>query len=568
MTGESIDKAKALLKFGTQALWGAQWSDAEKAFREAANIARAAKDERVHARGLERLLMALAYQGRMGEMARPIAEAGKEAAMSGSDEIAAAMIDACFIRFLPPEDASAVPMIQGIAKVAQAHPQEGDLARALGQAALVANARGERELARGLLERALPVMEASFGATHPEYALMLHNLADVTYSLDDKARFEKYEPAYRRAIAIQDKALAPQHPQRVAPLLTLGLMLARQGGHEEAAGLLERAQSIALAVEGPQGGSVQMARAALAELEEELLEAKAESFIVKRTQAAEQDAALGPMEVAIRLVQICRHYFARGKPRSAEPYYRKMRAFYEHLTPPEQMAVQAELGVPAKIYALLQKEKGEQAEKLLLGQLDTMRRVLPEGHAEIGQLLYFTGNFYRMSGKHKDALKTFERLADLERKTHPADPARADGLTRLLDAQLQLGNKKDSEKTAAEIKQLTGKKPVMDPALNEFTRQLRHVWQALQLKEEPDLIGAAMHDDAGACLVVGMCYAAGQGIPRNPDKARAWFELAAKGGDATAAKLLEIVRAGVQPDVDLNHIATAAKAWHEARAAR
>ena len=566
MAGESLDKAKALLKFGTQSMWGAQWADAEKAFREAANVAKGAKDERLHARALERLLGALAYQGRMGEMARPIAEAGKEAALNGTDEVASAMIDSCFIRFLPPEDASAVPMIQGIDRLAQAHPKDGDLARALGQAALVANARGERQMAKAFLERALPAMEAAFGAAHPEYGLMLYNLADVTRSLDGEAKFERYEPAYRRAIAIQDKALAPGHPERVMPLLTLGVMLARNGVFEEAAGFIERARSIAVAVEGPQGGTVQMAGMALSELEDTLLSPKAEDFILKRTELAEKDAALGPADVAVRLTQLCRHYFARGKARAAEPYYKKLRTLAEHLTDTEKMVVQAEMGIPGKIYVLLQKEQGEVAEKLLLGQLDTMKRVLPEGHGEIAQLMYFIGNFYRMTGRHKDALKTFERLADGERKSHPDDPGRADGLTRLLDAQLQLGDKKGAEKTAAEITKLTGKKPVMDPALNEFARQLRNVWHALQVKEEPDLIGAAMHDDPGACTVVGMCYAAGQGVPKNPDKARAWFELAAKGGDATGTKLVEIMRAGVVPDVDLNHIASAAQAWHAAKA--
>lgn len=560
-----LDKAKALLKFGTTAMWGARWTEAEKAFREAAEIAKAGKDERLHARALARLLPAMAYQGRAEELGRTITEAGKEAVMNGTDEVASLILDTCFIRFLPPDDPSVVPMIQGIVKVAEKYPKDGDVAQALGQVAVMANALGDRALAKTLLERALPAAEMAFGAAHPDYALMLYNLADVTRSLEEKKNFERYEPAYRKAIAIQDKALAPKHPERAAPLMTLGLMLARRGGYEEAESLLNRALGIALEVEGPGGGTVQMAHAALAELEEACADAKAEPFLLKRVEAAEKDPALKPHEVAVKLVSLCRHYFARGKPKSAAPHYGRLRAILDKLGEMEQIVVRAEMGVPGKIYALMQKEKGAEAEKLLLGELEAMQRVLPEGHPEILQHLYFTGNACRMMGKHKDALKMFERYVKMEREAREGDPGRADGLTRLLDAQLQVGNRKDAEKTAAEIRKLTGKKPVMDPALNEFARQLQNVWHVLQLKEFPDLIGAAMDGDGGACLVVGLCYAAGQGVPANPDKARAWFELGAKGENAAAAKLLEMMRGGTVSGVDFETIATAARAWLDAR---
>ena len=63
----------------------------------------------------------------------------------------------------------------------------------------------------------------------------------------------------------------------------------------------------------------------------------------------------------------------------------------------------------------------------------------------------------------------------------------------------------DVARTAAEIERVTGKKPLMDPALNEFARQLGNVWYSMQLKEFPDLIGAALKGDAGASLGTSRC---------------------------------------------------------------
>ena len=49
---------------------------------------------------------------------------------------------------------------------------------------------------------------------------------------------------------------------------------------------------------------------------------------------------------------------------------------------------------------------------------------------------------------------------------------------------------------------------------------------------------AAMNGDAEACLLMGYCYAAGIGVPRNADLTNGWLRLAAEGGNSTAQQLL------------------------------
>jgi TPR repeat protein len=169
-----------------------------------------------------------------------------------------------------------------------------------------------------------------------------------------------------------------------------------------------------------------------------------------------------------------------------------------------------------------------------------------------------------MVGRPLDSLKVFQELADLRRKLTPSDPDRADGLVRLMDAQLDAGDPQAAERTAAELEGLTGRKPVMDPALNEFSRQLRPVWQALQLEKEPDLIGAALKGDAAAGLVVGLCWAAGQGVRPDLDKARPWLDAAAKAGHPLGMHIAQSLAGGQQVQFDLQLIGNAAQAWVKA----
>ena len=103
------------------------------------------------------------------------------------------------------------------------------------------------------------------------------------------------------------------------------------------------------------------------------------------------------------------------------------------------------------IYGLMADDRRDLAEKLLLGELEVMHKVLGEEHAEALAQRYFLGNFYRMLGRQQDSLKVFAELADARRTQTPSDADRADGLTRLMDAQLYVGDKAAAERTASSI---------------------------------------------------------------------------------------------------------------------
>src|SRR4051812_36362675 len=537
-----IDKAKTLLKDGRRAFYALHLDDAEKAFREAKDLAIAGQHRRLYARALGRLQNVLGFRGRMGEAWDEVRNATVAAMERGEDGPATLMLQSLFFQFMPPQHEKLPELVLDWVARAKKNPLDLDLARASGQVAIVLTVLGDRESARLLLQQALPVLEAELGASHAEVGLMVHNLADTLGAIASYKNDAQMEPMLRRAIAIQDAALAPGHPERVMPLLNTGMLLTRTEQYDEAERLLLAAERIALDFEGPGGATGTMVRTALSRLEEATFEPKAEGYLLERLHAPNITAA----ELGVRLVHLCRHYFVRGRLAEAEPHYRRMMELAAALPEMERATIIAERGVPGKGYGLMVEGQAAPAGKLRLAELAVMEKVLGADHAEPLSQRYFLGNFYRMLGRHQDSLKVFHELADARRQLGPTDPGRADGLVRLMDAQLYVGDRQGAERTADEVEQLTGKKPVMDAALNEFSRQLRSVWHALKLSNEPDLVGAALAGDTAAGLVVGLCWAAGQGVKPDLDKARPWLDAAAKAGNPFGVKISEVLQSGRQ----------------------
>jgi CHAT domain-containing protein/tetratricopeptide (TPR) repeat protein len=78
----------------------------------------------------------------------------------------------------------------------------------------------------GLYRRAMAIQERSLGPEHPALANTLNNFAAM---LDQQGKFTESEPLQRRALAIFEKSLGPLHPDTAATLTTLAVSLDRQG---------------------------------------------------------------------------------------------------------------------------------------------------------------------------------------------------------------------------------------------------------------------------------------------------------------------------------------------------
>jgi tetratricopeptide (TPR) repeat protein len=93
-----------------------------------------------------------------------------------------------------------------ISEYALAFPEA---ARLLNQAAFYLYEHALYEQAEPLYRRALAIVEKLLGPEHPDTATSLNNLAAL---YDAQGEYEHAEPLYQRALAIREQLLGPEHP--------------------------------------------------------------------------------------------------------------------------------------------------------------------------------------------------------------------------------------------------------------------------------------------------------------------------------------------------------------------
>jgi tetratricopeptide (TPR) repeat protein len=98
--------------------------------------------------------------------------------------------------------------------------------------ALLYRVQGRYADAEPLYKRALAIGEKALGPDHPAVAIRLNNLA-LLYRV--QGRYADAEPLYKRALAIDEKALGPDHPAVAIRLNNLAGLYCAQGHYAEAA---------------------------------------------------------------------------------------------------------------------------------------------------------------------------------------------------------------------------------------------------------------------------------------------------------------------------------------------
>ena len=114
-------------------------------------------------------------------------------------------------------------------------------ARLLNQSGFYLHGRARYVEAEPLYRRALAIYEIALGPDHPLTATSLNNLAGI---YDEQGRYGEAEPLYQRAIAISEKALGPDHANTASSLNNLAGLYHDQGRYGEAEPLYQRALAI------------------------------------------------------------------------------------------------------------------------------------------------------------------------------------------------------------------------------------------------------------------------------------------------------------------------------------
>ena len=192
---------------------------------------------------------------------------------------------------------------------------------------------GDYACAEPLYRRALAIAEKALGPDHPDVATDLNNLAEL---LQAKGEYAGAEPLYRRALAIREKALGPDHPNVATSLNNLALLLQAKGDYGAAEPLYRRALAIREKALGPDHPDVATSLNNLALL----LQAKGDYGAAKplyRLALAIDEKALGPdhPDVATDLNNLALLLKTKGDQAGAEPLYRRALAINEKALGPD-----------------------------------------------------------------------------------------------------------------------------------------------------------------------------------------------------------------------------------------
>ncbi len=153
--------------------------------------------------------------------------------------------------------------------------------------------------ARDAFQRALAIDEAAFGPDHPEVATDVNNLGRVLQDLGD---LPAARDAFRRALAIDEAALGPDHPKVAIRVNNLGAVLHDLGDLPAARDAFERALAIDEAAFGPDHPNVAISVNNLGSVLNDLGDLPAARDALLRALAIDE-AAFGPdhPNVAIRV---------------------------------------------------------------------------------------------------------------------------------------------------------------------------------------------------------------------------------------------------------------------------
>jgi len=143
-------------------------------------------------------------------------------------------------------------------------------------------AEGKYAQAELVYKRALAIEEKALGPDHPDLAKSLHNLA-LLYAT--QGQYAQAEPLYKRALAIMEKALDPDDPSVAKSLNNLAALYATQGQYAQAELLFKRALAIREKALGPDDPSVAKSLENMAALYREISRVKEAEDLEKRAAA-------------------------------------------------------------------------------------------------------------------------------------------------------------------------------------------------------------------------------------------------------------------------------------------
>jgi tetratricopeptide (TPR) repeat protein len=178
-----------------------------------------------------------------------------------------------------------------------------------------------------LYRRALAIREKALGPEHPETSTSLNNLAQLYQAMGD---YIKAEPLLRRVLAIREKTLGPEHPLTATSFNNLAGLYDLMSDYPRAEALYRRALEIREKALGPEHPGTATSLNNLAELYKAMDEfAKAEPLLQRALAIREKTFGAEHPETATSLNNLAGLYRSMGDYAKAEPLLRSALAICE-----------------------------------------------------------------------------------------------------------------------------------------------------------------------------------------------------------------------------------------------
>ena len=295
------------------------------------------------------------------------------------------------------------------------HPQ---VALALADLARLRREMDQFEEAMTLFSRALEVLEEASGYEE-ELAATLYDRGWLHHGLGAYAAAEN---DHRRALALQDEVLMPEHPTRARTLEGLASALQRQGEYGEAEELVGQAIAIQEQVFGADHPQLAYSIEGLAILHDVQGELElAGSLLLRALEIRERKLAPTNPVIANSLTNLGINYKKRGLYAQAEALYERALGIVEERVGLESSSVAIVLHNLAELYRV--EAKFEDAERTYLRSKRLAEATLPAVHALHSVNSLGLANLYRDSDRpgnaealYREALALSEEAFGIE---HP-----------------------------------------------------------------------------------------------------------------------------------------------------
>ena len=292
-----------------------------------------------------------------------------------------------------------------------------------------------------LAQQALASAEKALGPDHPELVFPLIQLATL---YGKQNRYADAEAASKRALALSEKAFAPGDPRVAASLSNLAIIYHDEGRFSEAEPLLKRTLGIYEAINGDSHDTAQSLNNLAAVYDAEGRYAEAEALHKRALVIGEKLFGDDNPELVYTLNNLALLYFNRGRYADAEQLYRRALAIDEKALGPDHPLVGRLLANLAPVY----EEQGRyaKAEPLLRRALQIAETAAGPDHSSVAFPLNNLALLYRKQGRYADAEPLYERsLAILEKTFGPDNDQVATALNNLANLRSNQGRYADAE---------------------------------------------------------------------------------------------------------------------------